>query len=61
MFPDDRGGVLVGASLEPAEVCFAVRGLFRVLLVKGGGGGEFDLGLGVVVAMQLARHQAQNG
>ena len=39
MPPDGRGGVLVNASLEPAGVCFAMRGLFRVRLVGGGGGG----------------------
>ena len=39
MPPDGRGGVLVSAYLEPAGVCFAMRGLFRVRLVGGGGGG----------------------
>ena len=38
MPPDGQGGVLVDASPEPAGVCSAVRGLFLVRLVGGGGG-----------------------
>ena len=38
MPPDGRGGVLVSTYPEPAGVCFAMRGLFRVRLVRGGGG-----------------------
>ena len=36
---DDQGGVHVGASPELAKVCSAVRGLFLVRLVGGGGRG----------------------
>ena len=54
---DDQGGVRVGVSPELAEVCPAVHGLFLVRLV-GGGGGEFDLGLGVIATAWLAGHQA---
>ena len=36
---DGRGGVLVSAYPELAGVCFAMRGLFRMWLVGGGGGG----------------------
>ena len=38
MPPDGRGGVLVSTYPEPAGVCFAMRGLFRVRLVRGEGG-----------------------
>ena len=39
IFPDGRGGVLIGVSSELVRVCWAVRCLFREQPEGGGGGG----------------------